>query len=290
MKDSDWKILYELHKTPNITKVANRLYITQPSLTKRLQCMEEEFQIKIVERTSKGVEFTKEGELLALKAEQYNSFMTQIRKELREIKDDNKDIIVIGTSYTYNKYVLSDILYEYTRQNPNVRFEVQDERSNLLFRKACDGDVDVAFVRGDYEGPVVQTKIDVSPAYILTKDRIKLEDLPYISRIEFKTNDRSRELFERWWQEHFDDEIPVGTSAGYIDVAWQLAARGFGYVWCFLSENYTGDYDLVETPVLWADGTPVRRNTWFVYKEKRNMTESLRKFIRYINEHVALKQ
>jgi len=42
MKDSDWEILYELHRNPNMTKVANLLYITQPSLTKRLQHMEAE--------------------------------------------------------------------------------------------------------------------------------------------------------------------------------------------------------------------------------------------------------
>lgn len=28
MKDSDWEILYELHKNPNMTKVANLLYMT----------------------------------------------------------------------------------------------------------------------------------------------------------------------------------------------------------------------------------------------------------------------
>ena len=37
MKDSDWEILYRLYKTPNITKVANMLYISQPSLTRRLK-------------------------------------------------------------------------------------------------------------------------------------------------------------------------------------------------------------------------------------------------------------
>lgn len=53
MKDSDWEILYELHRNPNMTKVANLLYITQPSLTKRLQHMEAEFQVTIVNRTPK---------------------------------------------------------------------------------------------------------------------------------------------------------------------------------------------------------------------------------------------
>lgn len=35
MKDSDWEILYELYKNPNMTKVANLLYMTQPSLTEK---------------------------------------------------------------------------------------------------------------------------------------------------------------------------------------------------------------------------------------------------------------
>ena len=29
MKDSDWRILYELYQTPNITKVAEKLFMTQ---------------------------------------------------------------------------------------------------------------------------------------------------------------------------------------------------------------------------------------------------------------------
>ena len=60
MRDTDWIILDELHKNPNITKVAAKLYITQPTLTKRLQAMEEEFQVRIVNRSTKGVEFTPE--------------------------------------------------------------------------------------------------------------------------------------------------------------------------------------------------------------------------------------
>lgn len=37
MKDFDWELLHELYKNPNMTKVSNVLYISQPSLTKRLQ-------------------------------------------------------------------------------------------------------------------------------------------------------------------------------------------------------------------------------------------------------------
>ena len=84
MKDTDWEILYELYKNPNMTKVANLLYITQPSLTKRLQHMEEEFQVTIVNRTTKGLEFTKEGEYLAQQAKKYLDFINQTRNVLKE--------------------------------------------------------------------------------------------------------------------------------------------------------------------------------------------------------------
>ena len=58
-----------------MTKVANSFYMTQPSLTKRLKQMEEEFGVTIVNRTPKGLSFTPEGSYLADQAERYLVFM-----------------------------------------------------------------------------------------------------------------------------------------------------------------------------------------------------------------------
>ena len=68
MKDSDWLILSELYKNPNLTKVAELLYTTQPSLTKRIRHIEEEFGVTIVSRLPKGLRFTPEGEYLGRQA------------------------------------------------------------------------------------------------------------------------------------------------------------------------------------------------------------------------------
>ena len=61
MKDTDWIILNELYKEPNLTKVSEKLYYSQPSLTKIIQNIEEEFNTRILLRSSKGVKFTLEG-------------------------------------------------------------------------------------------------------------------------------------------------------------------------------------------------------------------------------------
>ena len=44
MKDTDWEILYRLYETPNMTKVADMLYISQPSLTKRVKSNKSYFE------------------------------------------------------------------------------------------------------------------------------------------------------------------------------------------------------------------------------------------------------
>mgnify|MGYP001777947044 CR=1 FL=1 len=94
MKDTDWKILYELYMTPNITKVAEKLFIAQPTLTKRLQYIEEEFQTRILIRSNKGVQFTKEGEFLMHQAELYLQFRSGIDRRIESFKQEG-----IGTSY-----------------------------------------------------------------------------------------------------------------------------------------------------------------------------------------------
>ena len=56
IKQKDWLIIKTLYEEKNITKTAEKLYITQPALTYRLQAIEQEFGVKIVNRGKKGVE------------------------------------------------------------------------------------------------------------------------------------------------------------------------------------------------------------------------------------------
>lgn len=109
MKDSDWLILSELYKNPNMTKVADLLHITQPSMTKRLQHIEEEFDVTIVNRTSRGLIFTPEGEYLGHQADIYLHFLDETHRELARMKNIGDSVIHIGSSYTYSKYDLGEL-------------------------------------------------------------------------------------------------------------------------------------------------------------------------------------
>lgn len=273
-----------------MTKVANLLYMTQPSLTKRLQHMESEFQVTIVNRTPKGLEFTEEGEYLGKQAEKYLDFLKETKDRIKEYQENSEGIITIGSSYTYSKYTLTDFLVKYRQKHPNVEFNIINEQSNILFRKMLEDSIDVGFIRGDYEGAVNKTLIGKNEAYLVTKDPVSIEDLPGMQRIGYKTNDRTKELLDGWWKDQFGTEAPGSMVVGYIDVSWQLIHKGLGYTICFLPDNFENTYDLCLTPLKYKDGTSVIRNTWFIYSKNKRISKVLEEFIHYIESEITVQK
>ncbi len=283
MKDFDWELLYELYKNPNLTKVANVLYITQPTLTKRLQHIEAEFDVTIVERTPKGLEFTPEGKYLAGQAEVYLRFLKQTRSHLEQLRESAGGLVTIGSSYTYSKYTLTDQLIRFRMDYPNVRFQIHTLHSNQLFRQLLDGTVDVAFVRGDYEGAVNRVLLGRNKAYAMTKKPIaSFEDLRGMRRLWYSTNAESQKLLDAWWEAQFREKAPTGQVMGYVDVVWQMVQKDLGYTLCFLPEEYTNPYGLCLYPLQNPDGTAVTRNTWFLYPQNKRLNENVERFVEFV--------
>ena len=71
MDNFDWKLLYTLYETRNITRAAQKLYLSQPTITKKIQQIEEEFDTSLIVRQSRGIAFTPEGLFLVEKAQQF---------------------------------------------------------------------------------------------------------------------------------------------------------------------------------------------------------------------------
>lgn len=289
MKDSDWLILSELYKNPNMTKVADLLYTTQPSMTKRLQHMEEEFGVTIVNRLPKGLSFTPEGAYLGRQADIYLRFLNETKRELERMKTQGDTVINIGSSYTYSKYDLGELMINYRRLHPEVHFNVVTEGSDGLFRRMLDGTIDVAFIQGDYDGSLNKILVRRNQAYVVTKNPVLLSDLRGMTRIGYSTNQQTQKMLDDWYMEQFQQPAPANMIVGYIDVAWQLVEKGTGYVCCFVPEHYEGKNRLFLTPMCHRDGTPVTRNTWFFYSKNKRLPDVQQDFIQYVERELEIK-
>ena len=59
MNQADWQTIYILFKEQNITKTAEKMYISQPALTYRIKNIEEKLGVQIIHRTKHGIKFTR---------------------------------------------------------------------------------------------------------------------------------------------------------------------------------------------------------------------------------------
>ena len=285
MRDTDWEILNILYKLPNITKVANLLYMTQPSLTKRIRNIEQEFHVKIFTRTNgRGIKFTAEGEFLAKRAHKHVELAEETKKLMHKYAERNHGSINICSAYSYHLEFLNDLLADFTIKHPEINCEVSNGASNILFRKVCEKEYDVGFIQGDYEGPVEKILVGTSKAYALSKKPIKISELPKMPRIDYPSNDRTKEVLDAWWIENFETLPGVAISVSYIDFAWKLVEKGFGYTICFLPDRLAKRMKLSLVPLKNKDGTPLTRNTWFIYPKEKLKEPAIKTFVDFVEE------
>lgn len=280
MRDSDWKVIYELSKEMSITDVAEKLFYSQPSLTKKIQTIERELGVKILLRGPKGIKLTPEGEYLAKQSEKYLDFYEETQKQLKILKNEQLGSLKIGSSYTFSKHKLPSLLYEYTRED-SVHFDIVTKQSEDLLKEIEE--YDGAFIHGEYKGNFNSILIDVEKAYVLSKQELDLEDLPYQPRITYKTNDKTTKAVDKWWKENFKVSPNECVFAGYVDVAWELAMKDFGYVISFLSDSFVNRYNLKMMELFNYDGKPLTRNTYFVYSNTKEKSGILTDFIEFLN-------
>lgn len=238
MKDSDWAFLRQLYLTPNITKAASALFISQPALTKRLQYIEDEMNVQIVYRSKSGLDFTTEGMYLAKQALKYMDFMEETRRHLDMLRSNHHAIISIGASLSYLKFKLPQIVSDYTSLHPDVRFDIIGGRSRTVHSMVDEGTVDIGIIRGRTSESVEKIQINSEKGYILTSTPLEsLESLAWTPRIDYPLNDYCRQIVDNWWSEHFPSAPVVGMTVEHMDQSFPMVSHSLGYTIAFLPDG-----------------------------------------------------
>lgn len=80
----------------NITKAANVLHITQPTLSRQLAQLEEDIGVKLFDRGTRKISLTNEGMLLRRRAEEIISLVDKTEQELNEQDEMLDGVISLG--------------------------------------------------------------------------------------------------------------------------------------------------------------------------------------------------
>ena len=143
---SNYRIFFEVAKQGNISKAAESLYISQPAISKTIVRLEDNLNVKLFKRNSRGVSLTEEGEVLFRHVQEAIHHIEEAESALQKMKDYHIGHLDIGASTTLCRYILLPYLKKFMEEFPNIQINLknQDSAKNLQVLDAQD--IDLALV------------------------------------------------------------------------------------------------------------------------------------------------
>lgn len=126
----------------NITRAAERLYISQQSLSNHISNMERELDVKLFTRSPK-LSLTYAGDLLVETATQMLELQSQYLNKVGDINRQYIGMLRVGISYTCGLALLPDILPKFQAEFPMVEFSLYEGNSSELEDELAHGRVDL---------------------------------------------------------------------------------------------------------------------------------------------------
>jgi DNA-binding transcriptional LysR family regulator len=150
-----------------ITEAANRLGLTQPALTRRIQHLEQEFGAELLSRSRKGAALTELGRRVDQEARVLIDRYESLKSEVAAQRSVAGGTIRIGGGATAVSFVLPDAIASFQQNFPHVHFQVKEASSSDIASDVANGRLELGLVTQ----PVRTKGLEIQP---LVDDHIVL--------------------------------------------------------------------------------------------------------------------
>ena len=220
----------------SISSAAKILNKSQGAISQQIALLEKEFgNIKLFKRTLKGVELTKEGEILLKASKKIMDDIELARKEIDEIQKTIRGSLRIAASTIPGEHILPKLLIQFKNKHPSASFEIISSDSYNSILNLLNDKVEIAATGSKFESSLDLKQFEfleitteelvviVSRNHDLAnKNLVTLNDLlkyPYLSRE--KTSGTRKEMEKLFKKEGFDVEklfhyIELGSTESII--------------------------------------------------------------------------
>lgn len=153
--------VYVIH-CGSFNKAADALYLSQPSVTARIQSLERELDCRLFDRVGKQVHITEEGKRFLPYAQQ---LLATYRKGKLDVhrKKSLPGEIRIGCTGSVSNYIVPELLPRLKQRFPEARYKIVTGVTDDIVGKVVNKEVDIGFVRNVTHPHLQSTKFIEDP-------------------------------------------------------------------------------------------------------------------------------
>lgn len=135
-----------LTRVGNITKAADELHTTQPTLSRQLKELENDVGAQLFIRGKRSITLTDAGVLFEQRAQTILNYLDQTRQDLHAQTKGLAGVLRIGCVESRLSQSVSDWLADFQQQHPNVTFSIFSADGNSIRTQLDQGKLDVGFL------------------------------------------------------------------------------------------------------------------------------------------------
>lgn len=287
-----YKVFYETAKCKNITLAAHRLCLTQPTVSKYIQNLEQDLGCRLFDRSQKGVSLTAEGQLLYRQIGRACQQMDQAEDALQEYVNGQSGQINIGASELAMRYFLLPYLERFQHQFPNVTIRIHAVSTPVSVSALNTGNVDFSLAVTpieEKEGFQITPVADFQDIVIggnrftnLQERQLSLKELLEYPLVCMEKGTTTRKFWDSIFQEHGLELHPsVEVNSNHLIPPTVIYNMGIGFVPFKFARAYLLNFGLVQ---LQLDIPIPRRKICIVQKLNHSIPPAARALIQMLKQ------
>lgn len=273
----------------NITKAAQLLHITQPTLSRQLMQLEEELGVELFHRSKHNIILTEDGMLLKRRAQELISLSDKTIQELSHKDDLLSGEIAIGCGETRSMSFLTEQMKSFQQEHSLVQFSIYSAIADDIKERIEKGILDMGlltepvdigkyeFIRMPYKerwGILVQKD---SP--LASKESVCPEDLAGVPLLMVKRELVKNELAS-WFGDYYE-QIHISATYNLIVNAATMVKSGIGVALCFdLGAIYYEDLCFLPLAPALETGSVI------VWKKNQTLSAAVSHFIQSVKNAI----
>ena len=225
-----YRVFLEVAKQGNISAAAQNLFISQSAVSQSVKQLEEQLQVRLFSRSTRGVSLTSEGKLLLEYVSHALGLIQSGEEKIAASRQLLTGELIIGASDTVTKTYLLSRLEAFHKDYPDIRIRILNGTTSMVLDYLHAGQVDIAFASEAPDETVYSVRhcVDTHTIFVAAPDYLEfdkvytMEEIAALPLILLERKASSRVYVERYFQEHgvqIHPEIELGSHNLLISLA-----------------------------------------------------------------------
>ena len=225
-----YRVFLEVAKQGNISAAAQNLFISQSAVSQSVKQLEEQLQVRLFSRSTRGVSLTSEGKLLLEYVSHALGLIQSGEEKIAASRQLLTGELIIGASDTVTKTYLLSRLEAFHKDYPDIRIRILNGTTSMVLDYLHAGQVDIAFASEAPDETVYSVRhcVDTHTIFVAAPDYLEfdkvytMEEIAALPLILLERKASSRVYVERYFQDHgvqIHPEIELGSHNLLISLA-----------------------------------------------------------------------